>query len=265
MDNAKNKVVDSLEKLSDVISRKYQNTFILSSNKSKFTKSINPVINLDPNRSYKAAVQSFSVYNAIRNVKKSVNDTFRYSKDKGATYQNIVIYPGSYNAQEIIDEIYKQADITASETTMQFTPDIKTNTILMVLGENYRVDFSVTHNLHTIFGFHEQVYSQGTHRSPVRPQIIDFHMILIKTNLISGGYVSSTEADVMKQNNVVFSLPTMTVPTGARIIERPQTLTWLPVIQQSIQRIQIEIIDENGRPIDFGAEEVSLVLVIRQI
>ena len=74
----------------------------------------------------------------------------------------------------------------------------------MVLGENYKVDFSVTHNLHTIFGFHEQVYSQGTHRSPVRPHIIDFHMILIKTNLISGGYVSSTDTDVMQKNNVIF-------------------------------------------------------------
>ena len=106
---------------------------------------------------------------------------------------------------------------------------------------------------------------QGTHRSPVRPQIIDFHMILVKTNLISGGYVSSTESDVMKQNNVIFSLPTFTVPTGSKLIERPQTLTWLPVIQQSIQRIQIEVIDENGNLIDFGNEEVSIVLVIRQI
>ena len=265
MDTSENKVVESLEKLSDVISRKSQNTFILSSNKSKFTKTVNPVINLDSNRSYKVAVQSFSVYNAIRNVRENKNDTFRYSKDKGATYQNIVVYPGSYNAQEIIDEIYKQADITSSESTMQFTPDIKTNTIVMVLGENYKVDFSVAHNLHKIFGFREQVYSQGTHRSPVRPEIIDFHMILIKTNLISGGYVSSTDSDVMKQNNVIFSLPTFTVPTGARIIERPQTLTWLPVVQQSIQRIQIEIIDENGNPIDFGSEEISLTILIRQI
>ena len=88
MDSNENKVVESLEKLSDVISKKYQNTFILSSNKSKFTKTVVPVINFEPNRSYKAAVQSFSVYNAIRNVRKDVNDTFRYSKDKGVTYQN---------------------------------------------------------------------------------------------------------------------------------------------------------------------------------
>ena len=135
----------------------------------------------------------------------------------------------------------------------------------MTLGANYRVDFSVAHNLHKIFGFREQVYSQGTHSSPVRPQIIDFHMILVKTNLISGGYVSSTESDVMKQNNVVFSLPTFTVPTGAKLVERPQTLTWLPVIQSSIQRIQIKVIDENGNLIDFGNEEISIVLVIKQI
>ena len=72
MNTNENKVVESLDKLSDVISMKYQNTFILSSNESKFTKSVVPAINLEPNRSYKAAVQSFSVYNAIRNVRKDV-------------------------------------------------------------------------------------------------------------------------------------------------------------------------------------------------
>ena len=264
MDND-NKVVNSLEKLSDVISNKYQNTFIISANGSKFTKSLSPAINLENERNYKAAVQSFSVYNAIRNVRKDINDTFRFSSDNGATWKNIVIYPGSYNAQDIIDDIYKQGSITPSETTMQFTPELKTNTIVMVLGTNYKVDFSVQNNLHTIFGFNQEVYSAGTTRSPNRPQIIDFHMILIKTNLISGGYVSSIDSHVLKQNNIIFSLPTLTVPTGSKVIERPQTLTWHPVIQKNIERIQIEIINEHGDLIDFGQEEVSIVIAIKQI
>lgn len=260
-----NKVIESLEKLSDVMSKKYQITFILSSNDSKFTKAVVPTINLEKDRSYKAAVQSFSVYNAIRNVRQNRNDTFRYSSDNGSTYKNITIYPGSYNAPEIIDDIFRQTGITSSPTTMQFTPDIKTNTLTMTLGTNYRVDFSVKNNLHKIFGFNEEVYSIGTHRSPNRPQIIDFHMILIKTNLISGGYVSSIDSHILNQNNIIFSLPTFTVPTGMKLKERPQTLTWHPVIQKNIERIQIEIINEHGEPIDFGREEISPVITLRQI
>ena len=84
-----NKVVNSLEKLSDVISNKYQNTFIISANGSNFTKSLSPAINLSNERNYKAAIQSFSVYNAIRNVRKDINDTFRFSKDNGVTWTNI--------------------------------------------------------------------------------------------------------------------------------------------------------------------------------
>lgn len=90
-------------------------------------------------------------------------------------------------------------------------------------------------------------------------------MILIKTNLISGGYVSSINSHVLKQNNIIFSLPTFTVPTGSKLIERPQTLTWHPVIQKNIQRIQIEIINEYGDSIDFGNEEISLVIAIKQV
>ena len=135
----------------------------------------------------------------------------------------------------------------------------------MTLGTNYKVDFSVTHNLHKIFWFNEAIYSAGTTRSPNRPQIIDFHTILIKTNLISGGYVSSIDSHVMEQNNIILSLPTFTVPPGSKIIERPQTLTWHPVIQSSIQRVEIEVINENGDYIDFGSEEISLVIIIKQI
>ena len=183
-----------------------------------------------------------------------------YNKD------SITIYPGSYNAQDIIDDIFRQASITPSATTMQFTPELKTNTIIMTLGTGYKVDFSVQHNLHKIFGFNEEIYSgASTTRSPNRPQIIDFHMILIKTNLISGGYVSSIDSHVLKQNNIIFSLPTFTVPTGSKLIERPQTLTWHPVIQKNFERIQIEIINEHGELIDFGQEEVSIVIAIKQI
>ena len=260
-----NKVVDSLEKLADITSKKYQNTFILSSTSSMFTKSVSPVIDLEPDRSYKAAVQSFSVYNAIRNVRKDINDTFRYSSNNGTSYTNIVIYPGSYNVQEIIDDIHRQTGIASSATTMQFVPDVKTNTIIMTLGTNYKVDFSVAHNLRKIFGFNEAIYSAGTIRSPNRPQIIDFHTILVKTNLISGGYVSSIDSHVLKPNNIIFSLPTFTVPTGSKLIERPQTLTWHPVIQKNIERVHIEVINEHGDPIDFGSEEISLVISIRQI
>ena len=97
MDSNEKKVVESLERLSDVISRKYPHSLhSVSSNESKFTKSVVPTINLEPSRSYKAAVQSFSVYNAIRNVRKDVNDTFRYSKDKGVTYHNIRGVPKQY-------------------------------------------------------------------------------------------------------------------------------------------------------------------------
>ena len=69
----------------------------------------------------------------------------------------------------------------------------------------------------------------------------------------------------MKQNNVIFSLPTFTTPAGSKIVERPQTLTWHHVIQQSIQRIQIEVIDENGNLIDCGNEEISISIIIKQI
>ena len=259
-----NQVVNSIEKLADAMNNKYQNTLILSSTKTKFTVSLNPVITLQHERTYKAAIKSFSVYNSIRNVKKDINDTFRYSSD-GSSWTNIVIYPGSYNVLDIITEIYRQASLTTDNTNLRFTPDVKTNTITMILGSNYKVDFGVTHNMSSIFGFEKKAYSKGTYRSPIRPKIISFHNILIKTNLISGGYVSSIDDDKIKQNNIIYSIPTFTVPVGSKIIETVNSPIWHPIILKPIDRIQIEIIDENGEPIDFGGEEISIVILIKQV
>lgn len=72
---------------------------------------------------------------------------------------------------------------------MRFSPDIKTNTINMLLDTNYKVDFGAEHNLHKSYGLSEVIYSTGTHRLPIKPTFIDFHNILVKTNLISGGSV----------------------------------------------------------------------------
>ena len=259
------RITESLEKLTDTLSNKYQNTIILSSTKTRFTQQLTPPIMLEQNRTYKAAVKSFSVYNSIRNVRKDVNDTFRYSSDNGVTWKNIVIFPGSYNVMDIITEIYKQAGLSENNTNMKFTPDIKTNTIIMLLGPNYKVDFGTTHNLHKIFGFNETVYSTGSHRSPLKPTIIDFHNILVKTNLISGGYVGVLDESKLKPNNIIYSLPTFTVPVGSKIIETVQTPIWHNIILKPIDIIQFEIIDENGNEIDFGSEEVSITILIRQV
>ena len=70
-DDNSNQVVNSIEKLADAMNNKYQNTLILSSTKTKFTVSLSPAIPLLNDRTYKAAVNSFSVYNSIRNVKKT--------------------------------------------------------------------------------------------------------------------------------------------------------------------------------------------------
>lgn len=265
MEDNSTRMVNSLEKLADAMNNKYQNTLILSSTKTKFSRSLNPVITLQQDRTYKAAVKSFSVYNSIRNVRRGVNDTFKYSADNGTTWKTLIIFPGSYNVQDLINEIYKHASLTESNTDLHFEPDVRTNSILLNLGPQYKIDFGVENNMSKIFGFNRQVYSKGKHRSPNKPTIIDFHNILIKTNLISGGYVSSINDSQLRQNNILFSLPTFSVPIGSKIVETVMSPIWHQIILKPIDRVQIEIIDENGNEIDFGDEEISILILIKQV
>ena len=100
-------LLSTIEKMNDSLNNKYQNALMFVSTEPKFTKFLIPPIELTHDRTYKAAVKSFAVYNSIRNVRKNVNDIFCYSSDNGSTWKKLVLYPGSYNASDIVQEIYR--------------------------------------------------------------------------------------------------------------------------------------------------------------
>jgi hypothetical protein len=60
-------------------------------------------------------------------------------------------------------------------------------------------------------------------------------------------------------------MPTFSVPIGSKIVETVMSPIWHQIILKPIDRVQIEIIDENGNPIDFGEEEISILILIKQV
>lgn len=53
------------------------------------------------------------------------------------------------------------------------------------------------------------------------------------------------------------------VPPGYKLAERPRNLIYLPVNVREISRLEIRILDQEGRLINFRGEEITLRIHLR--
>ena len=91
----------------------------------------------------------------------------------------------------------------------------------------------------------------------------DETIINIKSDLISGGYISTEYGKQAK--NILFSIPTFTVPSGHKIIEVPSKPEYFPVIKHMLMGIRLEVVDEHDQPYDFEGDKIIIKLHIKQV
>jgi hypothetical protein len=89
--------------------------------------------------------------------------------------------------------------------------------------------------------------------------IIKSNTINIEVDFIDGMLVNG------KQSNIIFSLPTFTVPIGYKIYEYKSNPIYYPVNKNTIGKYRVRIVDENNKLISFNGEEICMSLHIQQI
>ena len=248
---------ESIKKIADITNSKYENFFILSGRSSNLSMQIPTPIKLDSNRNYKMGLKFFSVYNTIRNVT-TENNKFKYSKDAGKTWETKTFEPGSYEASELIKEL-GDVDTSTNKPNIDFEPYIPTNKFKLVLRNNRQVDFTIDKSIRNILGFDSKKYTTTTiaeNKSNIESQI---DIINIHCDVVEGGYFNGLP------QNIIYSIPSFTVPLGYKIIENLVKPIYLPVIISTISSIKLEIKDNNGNPIDFGEENITVQLHLKQI
>ena len=88
----------------------------------------------------------------------------------------------------------------------------------------------------------------------------DIDIVLVKSSLITGGWFNKT-----REQNVLHSFPPFRVGLSELIVEAPNPPIYLPLIKTSFDTIDIDIMDDEGRYINFGGSNINLILHYRQI
>ena len=251
-------MIDELSDIKDVVSNIYDKlseekkqismNFIMTKSKERFP--INPSI-LCENTCF-LGLHNLSVYNSVYNITDKNNTMMielESEKERVRNTQFIFVNPGAYEFSDLKKIILNLSDGKVSI-------DADHNTLRAVMKNKVNVDFGVKDSIAGIFGFEEEVYETGEHKSENTIQISPFETVNLHCNCIEGYLQNGKPTDIL----YTFRL---NVPVGYKINETPQHVMYKKVLDERIDYMDFCVKDENGNEIDFNGEKLCFTLELK--
>lgn len=251
-----------LQQIANNTDPKHGFSFIVSGNDSQILTRFNPPLQLKESKTYEMALVNLETYNSIPNIHTG-NNSFRYSPDDGANWFPIALSTGSYDIEDINNEIQRRLRLNKHKTKIIIDANRATLRATLTLARHYQVDFNVVNSINTVLGFERQIYTfdmitNGYTEGEHIVNIISINSILVNSDIIHGSYVNGT------QQSTIYSFFPADGP-GMKIIQTPKNLVYLPVTLRTINRMQTYLTDQDGRPIDFRGEHLTIRFHLREV
>ncbi|KAL7301938.1 hypothetical protein TKK_0005531 [Trichogramma kaykai] len=208
-----------------------------------------PVIELSKNKSYEIGLVSLLTFNSIPNI--STFNNKLYVED----IEPIQIPSGSYEITDINQYLKK----ILLKKNISFELQVDANTSRSIIHCDKNIDFSPKDSIAHILGFKPQILEAGIqHISDSSISITGINSIRIECNIATGAYLNGEKVHTLHE-----FYPT--VEYGYKIVEIPNSIIYMPVSTTYIDNIQLRIVDQNGRIVDFQGETITIRLHIRSL
>jgi len=243
-----------LGQISEKLTKKSDINLIFTSDKSDFTTKIYPPLNLEMDK-WSLGLACLDTYYSFANIN-SNNNKFKYSIDSGTTWTNISLPVGCYEITQINETIKELLEDKSSY--FELVPNFLTlGSIITITNEQFKIDFNVDNTLATVLGFKkDRILTVGVNKSPDIVNILEINSILVNCDIISGSYLNGSNSPV------IYSFFPNVQP-GGKIVQEPKTITFLSVNRDFVESIRIWLTDQNGKPIDFRGEKITLRITLK--
>lgn len=217
-------------------------TLTLSGNSSILETQYFPPIRLSENKRYYLSLVSFITFNSIPNVDEDINNKV-YIIDG----ETITIPTGSYEIDDIANFL--------KDYSIQLWSG--NNTLRSYIKSPNHIDFRASDSIASLLGFTPRILEANhVHESDLPVNIIGINALRIECNITTGAYVNN------KKVHTIHSFFPST-PPGYKIIEVPTNPIYLPVIVKTIDHLQIKVVDQDGRLVNFRGETITVRLHIK--
>lgn len=242
-------------------------TITLTSRKSAMRCHFHPEIELNPKFNYSCSLLNFHTYNSIPNVHEK-NNKFYYHFSGSMTegdkqkhpnhidFYVISIPVGTYEIDDITQFIVKILEKQSEGFRMYGNK----NTLKTIIecDPSITFNFSRDDSIGPLLGFNKNILFSKDHYISENPvNITHVDTIRIECDLIGGSYHNG------KGTHVIHEF-TPNVKVGYKMNEQPKNLIYYPVIRRRLNTLNINIVDQNGQPIDNRGELLTCRIHIKK-
>lgn len=230
-------------------------TLTLTGNTSSLNSHFYPEIELDERYSYSACLLDFYTFNSIPNINET-NNSLVYSNDDGKTFERFTLPTGSYEIDKILELL--AAEFKARLVKINISIDKTTMKCSMHLSKDCILSFTAKDNIGSVLGFAPHLYSPMSNH--IAKKVINIQSndnLRVNCDLITGSYHNGTSTHTIYEF-------TPSVDPGYKIIEQPKHLIYLPIVRHRINTINISILDQAGKLVDFRGEDITCRIHIKR-
>lgn len=221
-------------------------TLTISGSSSVLEAQYFPPIELSPHKNYALGLVELLTFNSIPNVDVGHNKIY-------AGEEVVTIPTGSYEIEDI--ESYVQGVLTNKGISIDIKPN--NNTLRSEIRCTHPVDFTHEDSVGSLLGFAPRILeADKVHKSDLPVTILKVNALRIECNVTTGAYVNGRKVHTIHEFFPV-------VPPGYKIIEVPSHVIYLPITVQTIDHIQLRIVDQDGDLVNFRGEVITIRLHIK--
>ena len=128
---------------------------------------------------------------------------------------------------------------------------------VLILGKDYQVDFNHQNSLPKVLRFTSTKYTGGFHELANVVNILSINSILVNIDIILGSYVNGTT------KNTIYSFFPKVSPRY-KIIELPVNLVYLPIMLDTIDSLEVLIMDQDNHLLNLRNQKLMIRFHIRE-
>ena len=148
------------------------------------------------------------------------NNHFDYTPDGGGIWYHILIPEGSYDIEDINRVIQQKIKQNGHAANVTISANTNTLKAVLILENNYHVDFRPDHSICSLLGFNHAEYTSDYQESENPVNILTVNSVLVNIDIISGSYLNGL------RNPTIYSFFPAVSP-GYKIFETPANLVYL--------------------------------------
>jgi hypothetical protein len=237
-----------------------------TSKKTRIQIRLEEPIKIGQNGAY-IGLKSLYMYYSIPNISNK-NNNFRYRVYN--EWRDINLESGSYEIENIETRIQNQMksvlfydnSVTQTENEavniplISIKPDFSTGKSIIEIPEDCELDFTIENSIGSVLGFDKKILKTGIHISDNLVNIMSINSLNVCCSIAQGSIVNG------KASNRLFTFFPDVLP-GEKINKEPNNIVYYPVVGNKIEKIKVELVDEDGHIIDNRGDEVTIILSLK--